>query len=239
MNQKSLFILSVLALSTTFAMVPTSAHAQDSGKTINKLDLENADIRDALKSIFDSVGFNFSVDPAVQGTVNLKIATPTPFEVVLQNLLTQVNATYRIEGGVYTIILKEASNINTGTDNTTTTPPEEAKRIVRIKLEHCDPRFLWQMLGGKAQIILQPESSVTRVGSSGGGGGFGGGFGGGGGGFGGGGFGGGGFGGGSGGFGGGSGGFGGGGFGGGGGGFGGGGFGGGGGGFGGGGGRGF
>ncbi|MGE3127400.1 MAG: hypothetical protein AB7F50_03740 [Fimbriimonadaceae bacterium] len=203
---------------------PIASVAQDGGfqdKTIDSLELEQADIRDAVKLLFKQVDGQYTISNEVQGTVTASFKS-VPFQTALRGLLNQVNATYRIEGGIYNIIPRPSENPDVGTTpnlgaatGSTTTP------LRRIKIRSADPALIVAILSGTADIQTYPETS-TFFGGGGGGfgggsGGFSGGFGGGSGGFSGG-FGGGsggfsgGFGGGSGGFGGGSGGFGGGGF---------------------------
>lgn len=218
-----------VVLVATLMLAPTLARAQDDprDKRIPSLELDQADVRDALKIIFRVAQADYVVAPDVGGTITVSLKD-LPFETVLRNVLNQVNATYRVEDGVYNIITKPVITPTVPTlpeDLTANTP---AKPIVRIRINSADPALIADILRGSADIFSSPErSAISSLGGGGGGGGFGGGFGGGGnsGGFGGGGFGGGNSGGfGGGGFGGGSGGFGGGGFGGGSGGFGGGGF---------------
>ncbi len=205
---------------------PIASVAQEGGyqdKIIDSLELEQADIRDAIKLLFKQVDGQYTISNEVQGTITANFKN-VPFQTALRGILNQVNATYRIEGGIYNIIPRPNENPDVGTTpdlgaaaGATTTP------IRRIKVRSADPALLVAILAGTADIQTYPETS-TFFGGGGGGfgggsGGFSGGFGGGsggfsggfgGGGFGGGGFGGGGFGGGGfggGGFGGGSGGF--------------------------------
>lgn len=93
-----------LALVGSVTAVPVRAYAQDQGeKIIPSLDLDQADVRDALKIIFKVTGYSYSVDPAVQGTITVHLENKT-FETVLRNVLNQVGATYRLEAGVYNIV---------------------------------------------------------------------------------------------------------------------------------------
>lgn len=166
------------------APLPTRAQGGAGGQTIPSVQFENADIRDALKVLFRAVGANYSVAPEVQGLVTANL-TNVPFETALRNLLNQVNATYRIEGGIYNIILKpvETPGQVGGTDLGAATTRRNP--IVKIKLKHADPALIVQILAARAGIFSQPETSTLMGGGMGGfgggmGGGMGGGFGGGG-----------------------------------------------------------
>jgi type II secretory pathway component GspD/PulD (secretin) len=165
-----------LALLSGLVAVPVSGIAQNQDeKIIQSLDLDQADIRDALKIIFKHVGYSYSVDPAVQGTIVVHIENK-PFETVLRNVLNQVDATYRIEGGIYNIVPRPAPPDPTTGQDPTIPPPSQTIR--RIRIQHADPSLIVRMLSAQADIGDQPETSTLQ-----GGGGFSGGFGGGQGGF--------------------------------------------------------
>ena len=200
------FLLAAAMAAALMAGAPTKglAQADPSQTPIPSLELEQADVREALRQLFRSVNVSFSIAPDVQGTVTLSLRNVT-FETALRNILNQVDATYRVEGGVFQIIRREmiTPDIVPGQD---IMAPETRKPVRRLKIQRADPAYIIMMLnGGSTPGNARPEMS-TLMGGGFGGGGFGGG------GFGGGGFGGGGFGGGFGGLGGGLGGFGGGGF---------------------------
>jgi hypothetical protein len=178
-------------------VAPATSFGQDTdprNKIIPNVQFDNSDVRDALKVLFRSVGVSYSVAPEVQGfvTANLK---EVAFEAALRNLLNQVDSTYRIEGGIYTIIRKPAENpigVNPLENGGAT---QRTEPIVKIRIMVADPAVIIAILNNSTSPLgSQPEiSSDPRFGMGGGGGGFGGGgFGGGGGGLGGGGFGGGG-----------------------------------------------
>jgi type II secretory pathway component GspD/PulD (secretin) len=62
-------------------------------KTIDRLEVENANVRDVLADLAYVAGVNIIVDPDVQGRVSLK-ETSNRFDVALEMLLSQVDATY-------------------------------------------------------------------------------------------------------------------------------------------------
>lgn len=170
-------------IGATLVGAPISAYAQvDPGtKIIPSLELNDADIRDALRLIFKQVGVPYTINPDVQGTVTASL-TNVPFETALRSLLDQVGATYRVEGGIYSIILRPK---DTGgerpTDGETTQPTKSESLPQRIQIRHADPLMIIRLINAEWDPYMEPEmSSFPRGGAGGGnGGGFGGGNGGG------------------------------------------------------------
>jgi len=159
------------------AGAPIKAHAQDVGQQIiPSLELDQADVREALRALFKNVGVSYSIAPEVQGAVTRSLRNVT-FEAALQNVLKQVNATYRVEGGIYQIVLKEEPTTTaTGPDMTGLTPKNTVVR--RLKIRSADPQFIITMLSGSQNTGVAPESSSifnTGNGRSNSNGGFGGG----------------------------------------------------------------
>ncbi|HEY3780741.1 MAG TPA: hypothetical protein VGL56_06645 [Fimbriimonadaceae bacterium] len=202
MNKTSKTLLAAsLALGIVVAM-PIKASAQGpqdqnnpSQQVVSDLELQQSDVRDALKLLFKNVGVNYSVANEVQGTITVSLHN-VPFETALRNILGQVDATYRVEGNVYNIVKKEdtAQPTVTQSDDTLGQTVTAKKRLYRIKILHADPQLIFELLAGKVSATTSPEqSALVGVGGSGGGQGGGGRGGMGGGGFGGGGMGGGGF----------------------------------------------
>jgi hypothetical protein len=181
--------------------LPVSAYAQDDpgSRIIPKVEYDQADVRDVLKALFKTAGNpSYTIDQNVLGTVTTNLTNVT-LDVALQNILRQVDATYRLEAGTYQIIKKQIDTGTLPTDNTQVAPTTN-KVIRRIQIKYGDPLVIALLVGtdkGSQDFSLFPERSTIINGSAlgGSGGGQGGGFGGGGqggGGFGGGGFGGGG-----------------------------------------------
>ncbi|MHB8636355.1 MAG: hypothetical protein ACYC96_07775 [Fimbriimonadaceae bacterium] len=197
---KQLLLLTLLA-AIAMGGAPLKAHAQTTGggtgdvsnQVIASLDLEDVDVRDAIRALFKNVNANYVVAPEVQGTVTVQLKSIT-FEVALRNILDQVKATYRIEGGIYNIIKRDEGPPPT-TDTTNTQPLlTQSQTPRRIYLNHADPTYIIMMLAATGTSTVKfPEYSTIMNGSLFGGGGGGSGYGGGGGGMGGGGMGGGGF----------------------------------------------
>jgi hypothetical protein len=160
------------------------------------LNLENADIRFALKLLFQSVGVNYTLDSAVQGTVTASLAD-VRFEVALENILKSVQSqlplTYDKENGIYRVKVKQEQLPEQTTEPEKDQPTTPKFNPQKLKVKSVDANVLAMILGGQA--LYTGEMMQQRGGGGGGygGGGYGGGGYGGGGGFGGGGFGGGGF----------------------------------------------
>lgn len=192
------------------------ALAQDGGGDVSQkrvtIKLDYADIRYALKQLFDSVKVNYSIDPNVQGQVTVSL-TDVSFETALNTILRQLNLIYRLESGVYYITnrpVETTPDLGGSTPTELPTPTESISLPEKIQLYNSDVYQIAYALGANVAQIGGRYDLQNGMGGMGGFGGGMGGFGGGLGGFGGGGLG--GFGGGMGGFGGGFGGFGGGGF---------------------------
>ena len=166
-----LSITALMALWVCMAVVPVRAQGEEKTVTI---ELNQADIRFALKALFDPTGYNYSIDPAIQGTVTVRLKD-VPFSVALRNILSQVKASYRVVGGVYEIVLREES-IAPPPDLGMSETPElatQTERVIRIPVYHADPNFILGVISGRAPDV--PE--ITTL-SGMGGGGYGGGFGG-------------------------------------------------------------
>ena len=177
MKNKIATLVGLLLGITVLCAAPTRAFAQGDpqDKIIPSLELEQADIRDALNVLFKSVGLDYIVAPDVQGTVTAHLKN-VPFETALRNLLAQVDATYRTEGGTFNIVKKEAPVVG-GDPGTPFQPQSQRPRIHRIPIKHADPQFIFLMLRGQVNFQISPEISALRGGGvgGGGGGGFGGG----------------------------------------------------------------
>ncbi len=166
-----------------FGGTSSIAFAQEdiSQKQISSLELEQADVREALRALFKNVNVSYSIAPEVQGPITVSLKNVT-FETALQNVLRQVDATYRIEAGVYEIV-KKAESIGPNTTTDTNTVPKSTKIIRRIKIRSADPAFIAMMLGqkeGNQNYDIAPERSTLDKTQASGGGGMGGGGGGGG-----------------------------------------------------------
>ena len=167
-----------LALGLAFGIflvgaMPTLAAAQEdiSQKQIPSLELDQADVREALRALFKNVNVSYSIAPEVQGTVTVSLKNVT-FDLALQNVLRQVDATYRVEGGVYEIVRKAHLTAPTpGAAEEVT--PVKTTIVRRIKIRSADPQFIAMMLGrkgGNQNYNIAPEMSTITGGMSMGGG---------------------------------------------------------------------
>lgn len=202
MKQRTFWIASLAMVGLLVcAPLPASAQNDPRDRIIPQLALEDAPIRDALKIIFRFAQASYTVASDVQGEVTVDLVNK-PFEDVLRNVLNQVDATWRVEGGIYNVIRKPQQGTVTTPDIPDLPTTATAKFPQKIQLRNADPALIVALLRNQYTVdaTLIPETSTWNGVQSGGGGGFGGGGGGGGFGGGGGGFGGGGFGGGGGGF---------------------------------------
>ena len=162
--------------------LPVSAFAQDDpgSRIIPKVEYDQADVRDVLKALFKTAGNpSYTIDQNVLGTVTTNLTNVT-LDVALQNILRQVDATYRLEAGTYQIIKKQIDTGTLPTDNTQTAPTTN-KVIRRIQIKYGDPLVIALLIGtdkGSQDFSLFPERSTIINGSALGGssgGGFGGG----------------------------------------------------------------
>ncbi len=163
------------------AGVPTMAFAQDdiTQRNIPSLEYQQADVREALRALFRSVGASYTIAPDVQGLITVSLKN-VPFEQALQQVIRQVEATYRIESGVYQIVKREEPVLNNQNPTDTGLPTNTNRNVRRrIKIRYADPQFIAILLGtdkGSQNFSLTPELSTVQNTPQGGGmGGFGGG----------------------------------------------------------------
>lgn len=173
--------LQKLALVTTLALGmlaagPSLALAQeDPMRTIvHSLDVQQADVRDAIRALFKDVKVSYSVEADVQGVVTAAFRD-VEFETALTNILRQVDATYRIESGVIVIMKKKAPVMPNPTTPELPIPARPGTYIKRIYIQHIDPMLLFMLLNGNTNVLTPPEISRGGPGGgfNGGGGGFG------------------------------------------------------------------
>ena len=103
---KWLTVLSVLGLvgGVTLLDAPGVAVAQGVAVPTVTVDLRDVPIRTALEDLFRSVRVDYSIDPAVAGSVHLQ-ATDVPFETALKLILraSVMPLMYSKDGGVYVV----------------------------------------------------------------------------------------------------------------------------------------
>jgi hypothetical protein len=175
MNKTIKLALGLLLGGVMLGGMPISAHAQDDILTqiIPSLEFQEADVREALRSLFRSKNVSYAIAPDVQGVVNVSLKNVT-FETALQNITRQVDATYRIEGGVFNIIRRPVvDNVNLPPDLSNVTANTDNKVVRRIKIRSADPQFIALMIGanqGSQSYQTWPElSTISNTGGMGGG----------------------------------------------------------------------
>ncbi|MDW8290322.1 MAG: hypothetical protein RMM06_06330, partial [Armatimonadota bacterium] len=168
--------LGVLALLVLVMGIVTPASSQQGGAESPRitLNLESASVADALKLLFRSVGYNYTLDESVVGgyvTVSLKDVT---FETALRTILRSANPplTYRVDGGVYIITPRVETPETTVTETLQEEAPQPQLRTEKITLQHLDSLAIAQLLGGNA--IALNQTGWTYSGGYGGYGGYGG-----------------------------------------------------------------
>jgi hypothetical protein len=176
-------IMITLALAVTACGAVAISPAQDDilNKTLESVEFQNADLREALKTIFRQVDANYSIPPTIQGTVTASYRK-AKFDTVLKNLLDQVNATYRYDAGVFIIVERETGNPTSLDNGNGEKPPapKAAKIIRKIYIRSADPQLIAMLLAGQGsqQYGGSPEPSALPWAMGGGmmGGGMGGGM---------------------------------------------------------------
>ncbi len=161
------------------AQSPKSGAAQDINAKRVTLYFDNADVRYALKLLFQSAGANFTLDQAVHGTVMISL-TDVPFRTALENVLrstaSQTPLTYRVEDGVYIVTVKQAPVVvEDGGGTVEQIQPKQ--RVVKIPLNWVDGNALALALGGTGMRLGVAGVQVMGFPNLSGGQGFGSGFG--------------------------------------------------------------
>lgn len=122
--------------------------AQDVGEQRVIARAGNLDVREAIRRLFKSVDFPYSIDSEIEGPISINLHGVT-FEQAFQTILRQVNATYRVEGGIYQIILQD---IPGQADVASFDPP-------RIDILKSDCRLVLAKIFGTFgyRAIIQPQ----------------------------------------------------------------------------------
>lgn len=76
---------------------------QDPGKKLVNISFEGEDVRSAIRKLFRSVEVPYSIGVDVEGTVSVNFKN-VPLDSALTTMLSQVHATYQVEGDVYQIV---------------------------------------------------------------------------------------------------------------------------------------
>ena len=164
-----------LMMSALFVALPIGALAQQPaqpapGQDVNSkrvtLNLDNADIRYALKLLFQSAGASYTLDVGVQGRVTASlndVSFRTALESLLRGVQSQAPLTVRIENGVYNVAPKQEDRTLAGDPPTIPEPPaRQQTRIAKIQINYADPEDITTALGG-----TMLESRFARLASGG------------------------------------------------------------------------
>lgn len=150
---------------STMAFVPNIAMGQDIGqKEVSSLEYSQADVREALRSLFKDVNVSYSIAPDVQGQITVSLKK-VGLEVALQNILRQVDATYRIEAGVFNIVRKQEAVIIEPGEVSPGLPSKDTKIVRRIKIHAADPYMIAALIGakkGSQNYTMAPETSTIN-----------------------------------------------------------------------------
>ena len=95
---------SILALSLLGPAA--SAQIDVTVQIVPAVEAKGADVRETVRQLFQWAGMSYTINADVQGTLDLRLRN-VPWEVALQTVLRQVDATYRVEGGVFQIVRRE------------------------------------------------------------------------------------------------------------------------------------
>ncbi|RYG45659.1 hypothetical protein EON79_12120, partial [bacterium] len=165
---KTIKLALAMGLGVTLLGASPVARAQDpdlSTKIIPTLKYEQVDVREALRALFRAVGNpGYTIDPAVQGTITVNLTNVT-FDVALNNILRQVDATYRLDGGIYQIIRREIDNVTPTGENPTQVAPLSNDVLRRIQINSADPQLIALLIGtqqGSQAFSLPPELSALQ-----------------------------------------------------------------------------
>ena len=184
--RRRLLFCGVAALSALLLAAPPSAHAQapGGGKTVT-ISLQNAPVQTVLRSLFKSAGQNFTIDPAVTGSVNVDV-NGVSFQQALDAILSGTNPPLQapLVNGIYQVGVQQAqpaappanngANVSFLGPNTpsTATDPHHA---YRIPISHYDAAYMSYLVAafsikGGAPIIVPSDPTSQMQGNSQGGG---------------------------------------------------------------------
>jgi hypothetical protein len=169
--------LSTVTQRAVFAQDPAAATNADKKISLN---FQNAPVQTVLKTLFNSIGANNSIDADVQGPVNVTMNNVT-FDVALRSLLRAANPplTYDLTDNVYHVRVKRAAAPATTPFNnggalvTPASTPGKTnnsdKRLFKLPVDHMDVAALiyLNVFTDEKMVTLVP-SYGTEVSNSGG-----------------------------------------------------------------------
>ena len=138
--------------------LPATGQTPLESHVITQVSFQNTDIRQVLQQLFKIVQVSYSVSPDVQGVVTVELQNVT-FQVALQNVLRQVDATYRVNQGVYEVIHHQ----NESTDKVQT--PDQMETADHFTFKNTDVREairrIFKASGKYYSIAPEVHGSVT------------------------------------------------------------------------------
>lgn len=156
-----ILLLNFVLCSLSFAL--SSKDMRD--KIIPHLDLRNIDVRNAIDIIFKDTDASYTVDGGVQGKITVK-AEQKPFETVLRNILNQIGASYRIQQGIYEIVMRKRLSVSRfqPDDPVMPIPGVDGVGIYRIPIRHADPALVVKLLSeGSFDWKIGSEISLLNL----------------------------------------------------------------------------
>jgi type II secretory pathway component HofQ len=171
MKKITILALTVLLVGGTC----TAALTQDAAGSENMISLELRDtpVRTAIDSLFKGTGKNYAIEPGVTGTIpNLSLKDVT-FDQALKTLTKSAGLTYKKEGNVFLIGVKQQVEVQppvpTAVDTSAVEQPAEMDRKVeKIALNYADAMDISGIFGGSN--FQSRSSSLAGGGGYGGGG---------------------------------------------------------------------
>lgn len=74
---------------------------------IDHLDIQQAQIRDAIRSLFQKTGYSYQISPEVIGVLSVELKN-VPFQQALKMIVEKVGAAFSVENGIYNIFNAKA-----------------------------------------------------------------------------------------------------------------------------------
>lgn len=102
----------LLGLALVGSSAVSRAQIDPSQTKVPSIEYDRADVRDALRPLFKLIGASYVIAPDVVGAVTVRMKDVS-FETALRHILRQVDATYRVENGIYHVVKRETAPVET------------------------------------------------------------------------------------------------------------------------------
>lgn len=136
------------------------------GRILEHISWQQRDIRDGLRELFRESNVSYAIAPEVQGEVTVDLRNVT-MEVALQNVLRQVDATYRIENGVVMILRRPTVDQAPAIEVSSPDPrpywyaPPELRTPTPTTMEQ-DGRYLYILRGKTLLKVAKKDLKIER-----------------------------------------------------------------------------